>query len=58
MSITITKMGMPNRSMTLERDSAKALFEALAVVLGAYIELDMIEPQLDAEVGSIAVTTS
>ena len=56
-TITITKTGMPNRELTLEIDTAEVLLDALAQVLGARVEYGWTEPELDAEVGTIAITS-
>ena len=55
MSVTITKMGMPNQTMRLERDSARVLLEALAQALGASVMSDCTPTEDDVEVGLIAV---
>lgn len=55
MSVTITKMGMPNQSMRLERDTAEVLLEALAQALGASVMFDCQPTEDDVEAGSIAV---
>ena len=53
--IVITKHGMPEKTLSLEEDTAEALLESLAEVLGARIDFDWAEKELDAECGSVYV---
>ena len=58
MAITITKTGMPNRSMTVERDTAEAILDALAIALGASVIFDCQPPEDHVEVGTIIIDTT
>jgi hypothetical protein len=53
--IHIVKPGMGNQEMWLEEDSAECLLEALAEVLGAKVDFDWAEKEVDADHGSIHV---
>ena len=56
-TLTVEIMGMPNRTLTLQQDTAKVLMEALAQALGAHVMPDWTQPDPDVEINNVAVTT-
>jgi hypothetical protein len=46
---------MPVHMLSLEEDTAEALLDALALVLGVRVEFGWAEQEPDAEIGSIYV---